>query len=324
MYAGGDSAGQMDEIKAAFESRFPNIKAEMIVDFSKNHDVRIDRQLSEGKLIPDVTHLSSVHDFPRWKKEGVLLQYKPAGWDQVHPEFKDADGFFTGLVVVAFSNNINRDLLGNNSATWPTEANDYLRPSLKGKIVSEYPQEDDVALFWFKKVVDKYGWSWLQKFVANNPTFVRGAQIPSEMVWDGVSSATFTTDGMMKPKETYPVQFVLPKADPFVSFAQLGAIFKNAKHPAAAKLYLSWRLSYEMQNDVWYMWSVRKDVPVPEGYKGIFNYKGQTDPREFAEWMEDRAAVERFRTQVTLIVGEMVGPSPPGNLGPYPAKALQH
>ncbi|XP_021961457.1 uncharacterized protein LOC110857161 [Folsomia candida] len=322
VYAGGDSPGQLNSMKTAFETRFPGMSVEIIVDFSKNHDARIDLQLQTNSLIPDVTHLQTLQDFDRWKKAGVLLNYKPIGWDQVYPEFKDADGAYTGILVVAFSNNVNKDLAGTDPAGWPTEANDYLRANLTGKIVSTYPNDDDAVLFWYKQVVDKYGWAWLEKFVANKPKFVRGAQVPSDDVWGGNTPAVFTTDGMLKPQVTNPVQFVLPKKDPFVSWAQRAAIFKATKRPAAAKLYLSWWLDLETQKNTWYMWSVRKDVPPPAGYKSIFSYKGQSDPVEFQKWMANREEVERFKAQVTQIVGEVQGPSPTGNLGLHPAKML--
>ncbi|OXA63930.1 uncharacterized protein LOC110841702 [Folsomia candida] len=320
VYAGGDTANQLNEMKTAFETRFPGMSVEIIVDFSKNHDARIDLQLQTNSLIPDVTHLQTLQDFDRWKKAGVLLNYKPIGWDQVYPEFKDVDGAYTAIAVIAFSNNINKNLAGTNPAGWPTEANDYLRANLTGKVVTTYPNDDDAVLFWFKQVIDKYGWAWLEKFVANKPKFVRGTQAPSDDVWGGKTPAVFTSGGAMKM--TNPVQFVLPKNDPFVSWGQRAAIFKATKRPAAAKLYLSWWLDLGTQKNTWAMWSVRKDVPPPAGYKSIFSYKGQSDPVEFQKWMANREEVERFKAQVTQIVGEVQGPSPPGNLGLYPTKML--
>ncbi|NPE53614.1 peptide ABC transporter substrate-binding protein, partial [Dickeya dadantii] len=91
VYAGGDVQSQQAGFKQAFENRFPGIKLNVIVDYSKYHDARIDNQLATDTLIPDVVQLQTVQDFPRWKKQGVLLNYKPVGWDKVYPEFRDAD-----------------------------------------------------------------------------------------------------------------------------------------------------------------------------------------------------------------------------------------
>lgn len=147
-------------------------------DLSKFQDARINNQLANNFLIPDVTHLQTTMDFERWKDEGVLLQYRPLHWDQVHPDFKDPDGYWTSIFVFAFSNTVNTILLGNNPANWPTEAQDYLNPRFKDRLITTWPTDDDAVLFWYYQVVNRYGWSWLWRFMQNKPRFVRGVQYP--------------------------------------------------------------------------------------------------------------------------------------------------
>lgn len=321
VYAGGDTAGQQDGIKQAFEKRFPGMTLNVIVDYSKFHDARIDNQLATDSLIPDVVQLQTLQDYPRWKKEGVLLNYKPAGWDKIWPTFRDQDGAWTGIFVDAFSNVVNTKLVDQKS--WPREANDYLRPDLKGKIVVTYPNDDDAVLFWFKQVVDKYGWDYVAKFSEQEPVYVRGTQAPADDVESGKSAVTFSTDGALVPDAKASSRFVLPAQDPFVAWAQRAAIFKQAKHPESARLYLSWLLDPKTQTDVWYMWSVRTDVAPPAGYKHIWEYKNAS-PEAFERFMSDRAAVERFRAQIGLYLGEVKGEPSPGWLGLHPEQALPH
>src|SRR5689334_21508174 len=103
VYAGGDTATQQDGNKVAFEKAFPSITVKMVVDYSKFHNARVDTQLATRTLVPDVVQLQTLQDFPRWKAEGALLPYKPAGFSRIHPAFKDADGAWTGLFVDAVS-----------------------------------------------------------------------------------------------------------------------------------------------------------------------------------------------------------------------------
>lgn len=42
VYAGGDTANQQDSNKEAFEKAFPGVTVNMVVDYSKFHDARID------------------------------------------------------------------------------------------------------------------------------------------------------------------------------------------------------------------------------------------------------------------------------------------
>ena len=45
VYAGGDFATQQDWTANAFRAEFPAIDFQVIVDYSKYHNIRIDRQL---------------------------------------------------------------------------------------------------------------------------------------------------------------------------------------------------------------------------------------------------------------------------------------
>lgn len=322
VYAGGDTAGQQDGIKKAFEQRFPGVTLDVIVDYSKYHEARIDNQITTKSLIPDIIQIQTLQNFPRWKAEGVLQPYKPLGWDKVYAPFKDKDGTFTGIFVDAFSNVVNTKLLPDEKS-WPTEAKDYLRPEFKGKIVLTYPTDDDAVLFWFKRVVDKYGWDYVAALAKQDPIYVRGTQAPADMVERGEATVTFSTDGGLVPSEGAASLFVLPEADPFVAWPQQAAILKGAKHPEAAKLYLSWLLDKDTQKNVWYMWSVRTDVEPPKGYKPIWEYKNG-DPTAFGKFLSDRGAVERFRSQIGLYLAEVKGDPSPGRLGLAPEKALSH
>lgn len=67
------------------------------------------------------------------------------------------------------------------------------------------------------------------------------------------------TSGNFVPVESANTRFVLPTNDPFLTWAQTGAIFKDAKHPAAAKLYVSWMLSLPVASNP-RQFPIRKDV----------------------------------------------------------------
>jgi ABC-type Fe3+ transport system substrate-binding protein len=322
VYAGGDTAGQQDSIKKAFEQRFPGMTLDVIVDYSKFHEARIDNQIATNSVVADIIQIQTLQNFPRWKTEGILQPYKPLGWDSVYDKFKDPDGAFCGVFVDAFSNVVNTKLLPN-SGDWPREAKDYLRPEFKGKIVVTYPTDDDAVLFWFRQIVDKYGWDYVADFAKQQPYYVRGTQAPADDVESGKATVTFSTDGGLVPWPGTVAKFVLPNTDPFVAWPQQAAILKAARHKEAARLYLSWLLDKETQSKVWYMWSVRTDVPPPEGYKQIWDYPN-ADPLAFGRFLADRAAVERFRSQIGLYLGEPKGDPSPGYPGRHPEKALPH
>lgn len=315
VYAGGDKPGQADYLRDAFVNKFPKIKANVIVDFSKNHDARVDNQVAEGKVVADVVHLQTIDDFPRWKREGVLEQYRPAGWVRVYQQVKDRDGYYTGVFFFAFSN-VTATALGSKA---PVEAADFLKPEFKNKLVFTYPNDDDAVLYYFKQLTDKYGVDYLKKLLAQNPKFVRGTQDSADLVGTNGYVASFGTGG----GQAGLAQQTNPAHSPWVAWPQTAAILKQAPHKAAAKLYLSWLLSRDAQQHAIGTWSVRTDVAPPAGAKGIFDYPNM-NPLGLGTFMSDRTALDRYKALITLYVGDVQGANPadPENvLGLYPIDA---
>lgn len=305
IWAGGDSDSQLDEVRKNFKKYFPEIDLKIKVDVSKFLDARIDNQLARGELGVDLIQLQTLHDFEYWKDQGVLLNYKPAAWQHIPSEYKDKDGAYTGIFMVSFATLLNTDQVAANEG--PREATDFLDPKYKGKLILTYPTDDDAVLYQFKLLVDKYGIEFIEKLQSQQPKWVRGTAIPWVAVADGKYAATFTTAG---PLATWPgmnTAFLLPEKDQFLTWAQTAAIFKDAKHPAAAKLYLNWILSEGFQKS-WFQFPIRTDIQAQHGVK-IGDYKN-TNPEDFAAFMKDRAAVERFRLQLEQIIGPAQGSVP--------------
>ncbi|MET7736512.1 extracellular solute-binding protein [Streptomyces sp. NPDC005402] len=312
VYAGGDKPGQADYLKQAFEKKFPKMKVDIVVDFSKNHDARVDNQIAEHHVVADVVHLQTVDDFPRWKKEGVLGQYKPVGWNKVYPQIKDQDGYYTGVFFFAFAN-VTATQLGSAA---PVEAKDFLKPEFKNKLVFTYPNDDDAVLYYFKQLTDAYGFDYLKKLLAQNPKFVRGTQDSADLVGTGNYVANFGSGGSASGLSTV----TLPRKSPWVAWPQTAAVLKNAPHKAAAKLYLSWLLSKDAQEHSIGTWSARTDVAPPAGRKPIFDYPTM-NPLGLTKFMSDRAALDRYKARINLYIGDVQGvnPSDPKNvLGLYP------
>jgi ABC-type Fe3+ transport system substrate-binding protein len=105
-----------------------------------------------------------------------------------------------------------------------------------------------------------------------------------------------------------PFKISHPIEGKFVTWPQTAAILKDAPHPESAKLLHNYVLSQEWQNQT-RSWSVRQDFPAPAGFSDIENQPG-TNASSFAEWMGDRARVERFRFWLESKLGTAQGLSP--------------
>lgn len=305
VYAGGDEVTQGFGIKAGFERQFPGMKLNLVVDLSKYHDARIEEELLRKDLKVDVAHLQTLHDFDDWAARGLLQSYKPIGWDQIPAAYKDPQARFTGLFMLTFANSYNKNLVSAENA--PRDYADFLKPEFKDKIVIAYPHDDDAVLYVFDKIIQKYGIDFIAKLQANGVQWVRGTQTPRDAVEAGKYAVSAGTSGSFVPVESANTRFILPSQDAFLTWAQTGAIFKQAKHPAAAKLYVSWMLSLPMQASP-RQFPLRKDVVLQNGFKPLSEYN--TSPADFQVFMRDRARVERLKSLFERLIGPVQGISP--------------
>lgn len=305
VYMGGDAPGFWDFISGGFTAAFPDVKIHMVTDLSKYHNARIDNQLATGDLVADVAILQTTQDFDRWKAAGELLQYRPTGYDQVFANAKDDDGYWIGVFYAAFSPLVATSALPSDPSTF--RATDLLTPTFTDKIIATYPNDDDAVLFQYKLTIDRYGWDWLERFVAQKPTFLRGVPGSSAGIANGPYLATPASAGNVGPRG----QQILSRYDHFTSWAQRAAILRRASHQNTAKLFLSWLLSRQTQKNLiaTWTWSPRADVAPPAWLKPLADYR-TTDPRAFPAFMRDQAAVDRFRSQVELYVGPVHGADP--------------
>ncbi|KAK7521198.1 ABC transporter [Phyllosticta citriasiana] len=305
LWHGGDEKNQQDSLKSAFEERFPGMTLNVTVDLSKYHDVNIDRQIATGDVYVDSVALQTLHDYPRWKSQGVLLPYKPLGWESLYKDFRDADGYYNSFYVLNWVNRWNTNYVREPIREW----DDFLRPEFKNKLVLTYPNDDDAVLFAFDLVMKVQGYEWFEKLLAQNPRWVRGSATPNTLIRssNGTYTASFTGSLGLTASPPFNVSFPTTSGD-FVSWPQTGAILKDAPHPEGAKLLHSFILSKDFQESRG-GWSVRSDVDPPAGYPGIFEMPG-TDVTKFSEFMEDRAAIERLRFFFEDRIGSPQGLSP--------------
>jgi ABC-type Fe3+ transport system substrate-binding protein len=301
-YVGGPTAPWEARAKV-FEERFPGVKVTVGGGFSNVLDKKVDAQLAAGKLEVDAVIFQTAGDFGRWKAEGRLLAFKPNGFDKMDAAFKDADGTFWATMVNVVPYMYNTEKVA--AADIPNAATDFLKPQFQGKVVTAYPADDDVTLWVFNHIVQKYGWSYMDKYMAQKPTFIQGHLGEQRSIGSGQNLVTFDsildiTEGLKRQGQ--PVESHFPTGDALPIWPLLGAIFKDAPHPNAAKLFLSWLLTPEQQAKL-PTWSPRSDVPPPAGYKPILSYKVANDYRAF---LTDQKKVEELRKKFEGYSGPIV------------------
>jgi len=302
LYVGGPTAPWEASAKI-FEQRYPGIKVSIAGGFSNVLDKQIDQQIKEDKLQADTAIFQTLQDFVRWKREGHLLAFKPDGFDAIDASFKDEDGAFYGVTVTAMPYQYNTQLV--SAADVPKSALDFLKPQFHGKVVAAYPADDDATLYLFDTIVQKYGWDYMAKYMANGANFIQGHLGEQRSISSGQNLVTLDSIfGITEAEKAAgkPVESHFSTIDPTPIWPLTGAIFKRAPHPNAAKLFLTWLLAPEQQAKVG-TWSVRSDVSPPAGFKPIFSYLIVND---YVAFLSDQTKIADLRKRFEAYTGPVV------------------
>lgn len=280
LYTGGPTA-PWDVASKEFSARYPGVTVSVTGGFSNVLDKKIDAQLASNKLELDIAVFQTLQDFARWKQQRALLEFKPQGFDKIDPSFKDPSSAYVAVQINAHTYAYNPNLVKPEDV--PRSALDFLNPRFKGKVVSCYPADDDATLYVFYNIVQKYGWSYMDRYMANQPNFIQGHLGVVRSIASGENLVTFDTIATISMDQknlglTQAVAF--PQSDALPIWPFTAAIFKSAPHPNAAKLFLTWYLSPEEQSKTG-NWSARSDVPAPYGWKPILSYKVVNSYRAF-------------------------------------------
>lgn len=321
VYHGGDYPDEQEVLAAAFRADFPMIDVSIVVDYSKYHNVRVDNQLETNTLVADIVALQTLNDYPRWKSEDKLLNYKPAGFSKIYQGFVDREGSWISHVVFSFSYFYDQAQLNASGLPVPKSAEDLANPVYASHIASTYPHDDDAALFIYSEYLERYGWAWVEKLAAQNITFQRGSNFAGAAVMAkkkaiGIASSVPEGDGRVYVSGS-------ESTTPYLAWGQHMSILKKAPHPAAAKLFMNWAVSTKVQTTLLAGKSVRTDVP-PESGKAYPWSIPQANTLKFQTWMEDRAKLERLRATFAIYFGEVQGKPSPGWLGLHPPSSPRH
>jgi ABC-type Fe3+ transport system substrate-binding protein len=297
---GAGPTGSHDRWIKDFQQRFPGVTVELTGGLSTALNKKVEQQLAARKIETDLAVFQTIQDFGKWKQAGALLLFKPEGSETIDPAYKDEDGAFTAVSVNTIVYAYNTRLLA--PADVPRSALDFLKPIFQGQLITTDPTEDDAALAVFNMIVGKYGWSYMDRYMAQKPAFVTtGHQTVSHAIADGGKLATFdstSTTPRLKAAGK-PIDAVFSQLDDTPVFLVGAAIFKDAPHPNAAKLYLNWYMAKEQQSRSG-TFSPRADVPPPPGLQPLSSYKIDSGYRKL---VSDEARVADLRKRFAAYIG---------------------
>jgi ABC-type Fe3+ transport system substrate-binding protein len=293
LWGAGPTAGYETAVRA-FEQQYPGVKVSLMGGFSNVLNAKVEEQLRAKKVETDLLVFQTVQDFVAWNKRGLLLHFKPEGFETIGAGAKDRDGAWIAANANPLFYGYNTEHVMADDV--PKSALDFLQSRFKGKLVSAYPADDDATLYDFHTIVRKYGWGYMDRYMAQQPKFIQGHLGVARSLGSGESLVSFdNTTGSTNTvkREGGKIALVAPASDRLPVFFTSEAILKDAPHPNAAKLYVSWFLSKEQQSRIG-VYSSRGDVPPPAGLMPLSGYRLANDYLKFVT-NEKRLAALRQR-----------------------------
>jgi ABC-type Fe3+ transport system substrate-binding protein len=300
-FYGAGPTGSHDRWIRDFQQKYPGVTISFTGGLSNGLNRKIEEQLAAGRMETDLAIFQTIQDFAKWKQRGALMLFKPEGSEQIDPAYKDEDGAFVAVSVNTVVYATNTQLV--SPADVPRSALDFLKPLFAGKLITTDPSEDDAGLSIFNLIVQKYGWDYMDKYMAQRPTFVTsGHQAVSNAIASGEKLITFdsTSTTPRLKAEGKPIEPVFSQDDATPVFLVGAAIFKDAPHPNAAKLYLNWYMAKEQQSRSG-TYSPRADVSPPPSAKPLSAYNIDSGYRKL---VTDEARLMELRKRFATYVGK--------------------
>jgi iron(III) transport system substrate-binding protein len=196
---------------------------------------------------PNDSHISG-------RIQGVLDTYKSPTRNMLKAQFKDADGYWTGIYMGALGFCSNTNELKRIGLKAPTSWNDLLNPKYKSNIMMAHPGTSGTAYTALWSQVLRLGSEdkaidYMKDLNKNILSYTRSGAGPTGPLGRGevATGLVFSHDCTAAILRGNPLVVSFPKEGTGFEIGGI-ALVKGAKNPDAAKAYIDFALSAEAQN----------------------------------------------------------------------------
>lgn len=231
-----------------FNRAHPNIRINWVRDSTGTIAAKVLAEKANPQA--DVIHVLGVTELITIAKEGLLLAYKPQGYDRIDPKFKDKNDPPQWAGMYAFEGCIcyNTIEAKKKNLPRPTSWKQLIDPVYKGHIVMSNPNSSGTGFMtvsaWLQTWGEETTWPFLDKLHDNIATYVHSGSAPCVMAATGEFpvAISFSFRGAKEKAKGAPIDVILPSEG--VGWEANGvAVMKTAKNLDAAKIFADWALS---------------------------------------------------------------------------------
>ena len=240
--------------------------------------------------------------------KGMLVPYKPQGWDKIPARFKDPNGYWSAIDLYAAAFVVNTKVLAEKDLPMPKGWGDLLNPVYKDMLIMPNPASSGTGFLQVasililmdpdyknKPIEQNKGWDFLKKLGNNMGQYIKSGSKPAKLTAAGeyAVGCSFAFVYSSLKKQGSPVALVMP-AEGAGYELEANALLKGARHEAAAKKFLDWAISKPaMQEYANFKLGVTyPGVPGPKDLPALDTIK--LAPMDFPWESENRAKILDF------------------------------
>lgn len=241
------------ELTAEFAKTFPFLKVETYKASGGALAERLTSEVRANRAISDIWMNSSPAVANRFVKEGMLASYTPPTAELVPAKWR-RDGYWYGIGLLHMGIAWNAEKVTPEEAAWLDKVNSWdqvANPIFKGRSAMAHVRAGGTAHIAYAYFREKIGPGFLDKVNENLAPVIYASSNPvGERLVAGEYAFVPHTPTDIGSLATYfkngaPVRWRYP--EPGLALPYLAAITKNAPHPNAARLFMTWSSSLDGQ-----------------------------------------------------------------------------
>lgn len=240
------------------------IGRELLTQFTKSTGIQVDWiRLSTGEAQARIAAERNNPQASIWvggvgldhiaaKKEGLTLQYKSKVAAKIPKEYKDKDGYWTGMYAGPLCFVYNTEKMAEKKLPVPKSWADLLKPVYKGQIQMANPQTSGTAYNVITTMVTIFkgdeakAFNYLKKLNENVSQYTRSGSAPGKNAALGETPIAlgYAHDQVKLISQGYPLKLSFPKEGTGFEVASISMIKNGPQTETAKKLY-DWLLGKE-------------------------------------------------------------------------------
>jgi len=247
----------------------------------------------------------AVTNMSEFVPKGMLVPYKPKGWEMIPANFKDPAGYWTAIDLYAAALVPNTKVLEQKNLPMPKGWNDLLNPVYKDMLIMPNPASSGTGFlqvasllvmldpdYKTKPVEENKAWDFLKELDKNMGQYIKSGSKPAKLTAAGeyAVGCSFAFVYSSLKKKGFPVALVMPEEGAGFEL-EANALLKGAKHEAAAKKFLDWALSEDAMKEYakFKLGVAYPGIPGPEGLPALDTIK--LAPMDFPWQSENRSKI---------------------------------